>query len=145
MRITPCRRGKCFCDGRPCATISVTKYEKDGKAYAERVHGVTGSGRGFKHLTECKDMVVSGDGHSLAAALLYSSISPRTSHVSDYLLSLCLCFHFCISLLALPCSRHSFGHLDIVTMRPLAPPQSGNEAIGTGLIPTRLHVITYTV
>ena len=27
-----------FCDGWPCATVSMTKCEKDGKAYAERVH-----------------------------------------------------------------------------------------------------------
>ena len=25
-------------DGQPCATVSVTKCEKDGKAYAERVY-----------------------------------------------------------------------------------------------------------
>ena len=35
MCITVSRRGKCFCDGRPCATVSVTKCEKDGKVYAE--------------------------------------------------------------------------------------------------------------
>ena len=44
------------------ATISVTKCEKDGEVYAERVPE---SKRGFKHLTEREDMVVSRDGHSL--------------------------------------------------------------------------------
>ena len=44
------------------ATISVTKCEKDGEVYAERVPE---SKRGFKHLTEREDMVVSQDGHSL--------------------------------------------------------------------------------
>ena len=62
MYITVSRRGKCFWDGRPCATISVTKCKKDGKVYAE---GVPESERGFKHLTEREDMVVSRDGHSL--------------------------------------------------------------------------------
>ena len=65
MCITVSRRGKCFCDSRPCATVSVTKCEKDGKAYAERVHSVTESERRFKHLMEREDMVVSRDGHSL--------------------------------------------------------------------------------
>ena len=63
MCITVCRRGKYFWDGRPCATISVTKCEKDGKAYAERVHEVLESERDFKHLIERENMVVSGDGH----------------------------------------------------------------------------------
>ena len=44
---------------------SVTKCEKGDKAYAERVHGVLESERGFEHLTEHENMVVSGDGHSL--------------------------------------------------------------------------------
>ena len=55
MCTTVSRRGKCFCDNRPCTT-SVTKCEKDGIAYIERVPE---SGRGFEHLTECEDMVVS--------------------------------------------------------------------------------------
>ena len=60
MCVTGSRRGKCFWDVR--ATISVTKCEKDGKAYAERV---LESERGFKYLTEREDMVASRDGHSL--------------------------------------------------------------------------------
>ena len=39
-----------------------TKCEKDGKVYVERGPG---SERGFEHLTECEDTVVSRDGHSL--------------------------------------------------------------------------------
>ena len=91
------RRGKCFCDSRSCATISVTKCEKDGKAYAERVHWIPESKRYFEYLTKREDMVVSQDGHSLlclAAALSYSSISLRTSQVSEYLSSPCLHFRF---------------------------------------------------
>ena len=65
MCITVSRRGRYFCDGRPCATVSVTKCEKDGKAYAERVHSVPESERRFKHLTEREDMVASRNGHSL--------------------------------------------------------------------------------
>ena len=38
------------------------KCEKDGKAHTARVLGSEG---GFEHLTECEDMVVSRDGHSL--------------------------------------------------------------------------------
>ena len=60
--ITVSRRGECFWDGRRCGTISVTKCEKDGKAYAERVPE---SERGFKHLTERENMVVSRDSHHL--------------------------------------------------------------------------------
>ena len=45
---------------------------------------------------------------SLAAALSYSSISPRTSRDSGYVLALCLCFRFRVSLLALPCFHHCF-------------------------------------
>ena len=56
MCITVSGRGKCFWDGRPCAIVSMTKCEKDGKAYAERVPE---SERGFKHLTKREDMVVS--------------------------------------------------------------------------------------
>ena len=53
--------------------------------------------------TERKDMVVSQDGHSsLAAALLYSLISPWTSWCSGCILA--LCFFFCFSLLALSSS-----------------------------------------
>ena len=48
-----------------CATISVTKCEKNGKVYAERVHGVPESEQGFKHLTKHEDMVVSGNRRSL--------------------------------------------------------------------------------
>ena len=44
---------------------------------------------------------------SLAAALSYSSISPWTLQVSDYLLSLCLRFRFCVSLPALSFSLSS--------------------------------------
>ena len=91
MCITVSRRGKCFCDGRLCATV--TKCEKDGKVYAERVHWVPENEWCFKHLTEREDMARRLLFASLAAALSYSSISPRTSRVSDYLLSLCL--HFC--------------------------------------------------
>ena len=57
MYITVSRGGEYFCDGQPCATISVTKSE-DGKAYADRVPE---SERGFKHLTKCEDMVISQD------------------------------------------------------------------------------------
>ena len=53
---------KCFWDGRSCATTSVTKCEKDGKAYVERLPE---SERGFEHLTKCEDMIVSRDCHSL--------------------------------------------------------------------------------
>ena len=56
MCITVSRRGKCFWDDWPCATISVTKCEKDGKACAERVPE---SEQGFKHLTEYEGMVIS--------------------------------------------------------------------------------------
>ena len=56
---------------------------------------------------------------SLAAVLSYSSILPRTSRVSDYLLSLCLRFCFHISLLALSSSLSS----QFCTMKPLVPPQ----------------------
>ena len=45
-----------------CATIKVTKCEKDGKVYVERVPE---SERGFEHLTKREDMVVSRDRHSL--------------------------------------------------------------------------------
>ena len=41
---------------------AVTKCEKDGKLYVERVPE---SEQGFEHLTKRKDMVVSQDGHSL--------------------------------------------------------------------------------
>ena len=51
--------------GRPYATVSVTKCEKDGKAYAEIVHWVPESEQGLKHLTEREDRVVSQDGHSM--------------------------------------------------------------------------------
>ena len=61
MCITVSSRGKCFWDGRPCAT-SVTKCEKDGKAYVERL---LESDRGFEHFTESEDMVVSRGGHCL--------------------------------------------------------------------------------
>ena len=50
LTLTVSRRGACFWDSRPC----VTKCEKDGKAYVERVQG---SERG---------MVVSQDGHALS-------------------------------------------------------------------------------
>ena len=43
-------------------TMSVTKCEKDGKVYAERVPESKWS---FKHLTKSEDMKVSRDGHSL--------------------------------------------------------------------------------
>ena len=62
MCITVCRCGMCFGDGQPCATTAVTKCEKDGKLYVERVPE---SEQGFEHLTKRKDMVVSQDGHSL--------------------------------------------------------------------------------
>ena len=52
----------CFGDGQPCATTAVTKCEKDGKLYVERVPE---SEQGFEHLTKRKDMVVSQDGYSL--------------------------------------------------------------------------------
>ena len=42
--------------GMPCATTSVTKFEKGGKAYVERVPE---SELGFEHLTESEDMVIS--------------------------------------------------------------------------------------
>ena len=57
-----CRRVGRPSNGRRCGTISVTKCEKDGKAYAERVPE---SERGFKHLTERENMVVSRNGHPL--------------------------------------------------------------------------------
>ena len=65
-----------FCDGRPCATISVTKCEKDGKAYAERVHWVPESKQGFKHLTEREDMVFSRDGQIAFLKTLTSFHAP---------------------------------------------------------------------
>ena len=65
MCITVSRHGKCFRDGRPCATTSVTKFEKGGKAYIERVPE---SELGFEHLTESEDMVVSRDGCHLCFA-----------------------------------------------------------------------------
>ena len=72
---------------------------------------------------------------SLAAALSYSSISPQTSQVSDYLLSLCLRFHlrfrFRVSLLALSPSLSS-KFLDNETA-------SAAIALGT----TNLHKCTH--
>ena len=47
--------------GWPCAT-KCEQCEKDDKAYIERVRE---SERGFKHLTEHEDMVISQDGHVL--------------------------------------------------------------------------------
>ena len=55
------------------------KCEKDGKVYIERVPE---NERGFEHLTEHKDIVVSQDGHFLFRQLLlisYSLILPQTS------------------------------------------------------------------
>ena len=37
-------------------------FEMDGKVYAERVQD---SEQSFEHLTECEDMVISQDDHSL--------------------------------------------------------------------------------
>ena len=117
--ITASRRGKCFWDSRPYAT-SVTKCEKDGKAYWKSSrkwvrfrapHWL----QGYGHFSRRPLFAL------LAAALLYSSILPRTSRVSAYILALCLRFHFCVSLLALSSSLSQFFIFDVVTMRLLAP------------------------
>ena len=58
------------------------KSEKDGKVYVKRVPE---NERGFEHLTEHKDIVVSQDGHFLFRQLLlvlYSLILPQTSRSS---------------------------------------------------------------
>ena len=51
MYITVSRCGVWFWDNQPCAT----RWEEDSKVYVERV---SGSERGFQHLTEREDMVV---------------------------------------------------------------------------------------
>jgi len=70
--ITATRLGTCLWNGRPCAT----KCGKNDKAYIERVPG---SEQSFKYFTKCKDMMVSRVFASLAAAVSYSLIFPRTS------------------------------------------------------------------
>ena len=106
MCITVSRRGKCFCDGQPCATVSVRRMAKRTlKEFIEfqkvsefqTPHRTRGYGRFSRRPLFA----------SLATALSYSSISLRTSQVSDYLLSFCLGFHFCVSLLALSSSLSS--------------------------------------
>ena len=75
MCITVSRRGT-------CQSAMAAKCEKDGKVYVERVPG---SERGFEHLTEHEDIVVSRDDHSLLRQLLlvsYSLILPQTSQSS---------------------------------------------------------------
>ena len=83
----------------------VTRHEKDGKGYVERVPE---SEQGFKHHTEGEDMVVRQPFFaSLATALSYSSISLQTSWVSGYMLALYLRFCSCVSLQALSSSISS--------------------------------------
>ena len=55
MSITISRRGKCFCDGRPCATVSVrrmAKYMLKESVESQKVSEVSNT-------TECEDIVVS--------------------------------------------------------------------------------------
>ena len=61
MCITISRRGKYFCDGRSCATVSVrrmAKYMLKGFIESQKVSEVSNT-------TEREDIVVSRDGHSL--------------------------------------------------------------------------------
>ena len=116
MYITVSRRGMCFWDDQPCATWC----EEDSKVYIERVPG---SKHGFQHLTEREDMIVLC---FAAAAPSYSLILLQTSHC---ILDLCLCFHFCVSLLALSwlLSSQLFFLFDVATLTTSA-------AIALGMI-----------
>ena len=109
MYVTVSRRGMCFWDDQQCATWC----EEDSKFYIERVPG---SERDFQHLIEREDMIVLC---FAAAAPSYSLILLQTSHC---ILDLCLCFRFCVSLLALS-SLLSSQLFSSLTLRhwPLVP------------------------
>ena len=137
-----------FVECMPCTCISITfeptcahylvlvavacafgtvSHVRDGKAYVERVWR---SERGFEHLIEGENMVVSQDGHvflcfaSCCSSLLYIDLTADfTGEVGEWLhfgcLSLFLFLHqssssFVFALITIFC------HFDIATMRPSA-------------------------
>ena len=65
MCITVSRRGKCFCDGQPCATVSVRRMAKSTLKEFIESQKVSEVSNTSPNARICEDMVISRDGHSL--------------------------------------------------------------------------------